>query len=60
MAKQLRGFALMSAERRREAASKGGRAQGKRNNPGNFAHDPQRAVKAGAKGGKAKRTNKSL
>jgi general stress protein YciG len=46
----------MSAERRREIASKGGRAQGKKNNPGNFAHNPARAAKAGAKGGKAKRT----
>jgi general stress protein YciG len=45
----------MSAEKRREIAARGGRAQGKRNNPANFAHHPQRAAKAGAKGGKAKR-----
>lgn len=45
----------MSAERRREVAAKGGRAQGKKNNSGNFAHNPKRAAKAGSKGGKAKR-----
>jgi general stress protein YciG len=45
----------MSQERRREIAASGGRAQGKRTNPGNFANDPKRASIAGAKGGKAKK-----
>jgi general stress protein YciG len=51
----MRGFACMSPEKLREVAARGGRAQGKKTNPGNFAHDPKRAAKAGAKGGKAKR-----
>jgi general stress protein YciG len=55
MAKRLRGFASMDPERRREVQSKGGRAQGKKNNSGNFANNRERAAKAGAKGGKAKR-----
>lgn len=42
----------MSEEKRREVAAKGGRAQGKRTNPGNFANNRERAAKAGAKGGK--------
>jgi general stress protein YciG len=58
MAKKMRGFALMSAEKRRAAAAKGGRAQNKKSNPGNFANDRKRAAKAGAKGGRAKRANK--
>lgn len=41
-----RGFASMSEERRREIASKGGRASG-----GNFKHNPERAREAGRKGG---------
>lgn len=48
----------MSAERRREVAAKGGRTQGRKSNAGNFANNPARAVKAGAKGGKAKRAKK--
>jgi general stress protein YciG len=60
MAKQMRGFALMSLEKRREAAAKGGRAQGKKTNSGNFAHNPKRAAKAGSKGGKAKRANNKI
>ncbi|MDR6305886.1 general stress protein YciG [Nitrobacter vulgaris] len=50
----------MSAEKRRAIASKGGRAQGKNNNPANFANNPGRAAKAGAKGGKAKRANNKI
>jgi general stress protein YciG len=46
-----RGFASMDEEKQREIASKGGRSQGKENNPGNFANDPQRASEAGRKGG---------
>jgi general stress protein YciG len=46
----------MSPERRREIAARGGRAQGKHSNPGNFANDPLRASREGTKGGKAKRT----
>nr|WP_309775524.1 KGG domain-containing protein [Nitrobacter vulgaris] len=56
----MRGFACMSAEKRRAIASKGGRAQGKNNNPANFANNPGRAAKAGAKGGKAKRANNKI
>jgi general stress protein YciG len=57
---RLRGFAAMDPERRREIAAKGGRAQGKRTNSGNFANDPARAAKAGAKGGKTKRAAQSI
>ncbi|MDB5195464.1 MAG: hypothetical protein JWO84_648 [Parcubacteria group bacterium] len=46
-----RGFASMDEDKQREIASKGGRSQGKENNPGNFANDPQRASEAGRKGG---------
>lgn len=49
--KSKRGFASMDEDRQREIASKGGRSQGKENNPGNFANDPQRASEAGRKGG---------
>lgn len=48
-----RGFAGMDSEKQREIASKGGRSQGKENNPGNFANDPDRAAEAGRKGGSA-------
>lgn len=48
-----RGFAGMDSEKQREIASKGGRSQGKENNPGNFANDPERAAEAGRKGGSA-------
>lgn len=41
-----RGFASMDPEKRREIASKGGRASG-----GNFKNDPRRAAEAGRKGG---------
>lgn len=46
-----RGFAAMDEELQREIASKGGKSQGKENNPGNFANDPERASEAGRKGG---------
>lgn len=45
------GFASMEENRQREIASQGGRSQGKENNPGNFANDPERAKEAGKKGG---------
>jgi general stress protein YciG len=34
-----------------EAGRKGGKAQGKKNNPGNFANDREKAKRAGQKGG---------
>ncbi len=43
----------MDEEKRREIASKGGKSQGKENNPGNFANNPKRAQEAGRKGGQA-------
>ncbi|MDB5225512.1 MAG: Stress-induced protein [Candidatus Adlerbacteria bacterium] len=46
-----RGFAGMSEEQRRAIASKGGKSQGKDNNPGNFANDREKAVAAGRVGG---------
>lgn len=49
-----RGFASMDPEEQREIARKGGRSQGKQNNPGNFANDPQKASIAGKKGGKSR------
>ena len=33
-----------------EAGRKGGKAQGKHNNPGNFANDLEKAIRAGRKG----------
>jgi general stress protein YciG len=53
--KQRRGFAAMSKELQRLLASKGGRSQGKGNNPANFANDPLRASIAGGKGGRSRR-----
>jgi general stress protein YciG len=41
-----RGFAAMDEKKQREIASKGGKASG-----GNFKNDPERARKAGKKGG---------
>lgn len=41
----------MDEDRQREIASQGGQSQGKENNPGNFANDPERAREAGRKGG---------
>lgn len=51
MATSNRGFASMDEQKRREIASRGGQAQGKENNPANFANDPQKASRAGKKGG---------
>lgn len=52
------GFASMSPDRQREIASMGGRAQGKANNPGNFANDIAKAKRAGTTGGsKSRRTS---
>ena len=47
------GFGSMSKKKQRKIASMGGKAQGKHNNPGNFANDPTRASIAGRLGGKA-------
>jgi hypothetical protein len=49
-----RGFATMDEDQQREIASKGGRSQGKENNPGNFANDREKASVAGRKGGRAR------
>lgn len=57
--KSNRGFAGMDEDQQREIASKGGRSQGKDNNPGNFANDPERAAEAGRKGGQASGGNTS-
>jgi general stress protein YciG len=54
-----RGFAGMDEEKQREIASKGGQSQGRENNPGNFANDPERASEAGRKGGGARDGNTS-
>lgn len=51
MATSDRGFASMDEQKQREIASKGGKSQGKENNPGNFANDKQKASEAGHKGG---------
>ncbi len=51
--RQRRGFAAMDEEKQREIASKGGKSQGKENNPGNFANNPEKAREAGRKGGEA-------
>jgi general stress protein YciG len=37
-----------------EAGRKGGKSQGKRTNPGNFANDRDKAKRAGQKGGSAR------
>ncbi|HET8670611.1 MAG TPA: KGG domain-containing protein [Candidatus Saccharimonadales bacterium] len=46
-----RGFAAMDEEKQREIASKGGKSQGKENNPANFANDKEKAKRAGHDGG---------
>jgi general stress protein YciG len=46
-----RGFGSMDPAKQREIASKGGRSQGRQNNPGNFANDRQKASEAGREGG---------
>lgn len=53
MAGSNRGFAAMDPEKQREIASKGGRSQGRQNNPGNFANDREKARTAGRKGGES-------
>ena len=42
----------MDQATQREIASKGGHAQGRANNPGNFANDREKAREAGRKGGR--------
>lgn len=59
MATSDRGFASMDPDKQREIASKGGRAQGKANNPGNFANNRQKASQAGRKGGQNSRNSSS-
>lgn len=51
MATSDRGFASMDEQKQRDIASKGGKAQGAQNNPGNFANDKKKASEAGQKGG---------
>jgi|SRR3989338_4405728 len=51
MAKRGLGSPKVSAQRRREIASMGGRSQGRENNPGNFARDTEKASRAGKIGG---------
>ncbi len=53
------GFASMDADAQRGIARKGGLAQGKHNNPGNFANRPKtEAQRAGHAGGsKSRRTS---
>jgi general stress protein YciG len=55
MTKGKQGFASMDRDRQREIASMGGHAQGKHNNAGNFANNPERARLAGAAGGRKSR-----
>lgn len=50
-----RGFASMSEERRREIASKGGKAAHESGNANEFT--PEEAREAGRKGGKARSDN---
>ncbi len=52
-----RGFASMNEDKQREIASKGGKAQGKENNPANFANDKKKASEAGKKGGEHSHQN---
>ena len=42
-----------------EAGRKGGKKQGKHNNPGNFANNPERARAAGKKGGTSRPAKKT-
>ena len=41
----------MDPQQQRAIASKGGRSQGRENNPGNFANDREKASRAGREGG---------
>lgn len=54
-----RGFAVMDRDLQRKIASKGGKAQGKHNNSGNFANNREKAREAGKKGGHSTRGHKS-
>lgn len=45
------GLASMNPDRVREISSMGGKSQGKKNNPANFANDKEKAKQAGAIGG---------
>ncbi len=55
-----RGFAVMDRELQRKIASKGGKAQGKHNNSGNFANNREKAREAGKKGGHSSHGKKSV
>lgn len=59
MTNNKRGFASMSDEQQRDAASQGGQSQGRENNPGNFANDPEKARKAGQRGGQNSHGNRN-
>lgn len=48
-----RGFGSMDDSQQKDIASKGGKSQGKENNPGNFANDRQKASEAGKRGGQS-------
>lgn len=59
MANNNRGFAAMNEDKQHDIASKGGKAQGKENNPGNFANDKKKASEAGKRGGESSHRNSS-
>lgn len=52
-----RGFAAMDPQKQRIIARLGGQSQGQENNPGNFANDPEKASRAGQKGGRSRNRN---
>jgi general stress protein YciG len=52
-----RGFAAMDEDKQRAIASKGGKSQGKENNPANFANDRKKASDAGKEGGSNSHSN---
>ncbi len=56
MATEDRGFASMDEQKRKDIASKGGQAQGAKDNPANLANNKKRASKAGKKGGENSRS----
>lgn len=60
MATSDRGFANMDEQKQKSIASKGGKAQGAQNNPGNFANDRQKAKEAGRKGGQKSSSGGSI
>ncbi|HYG84042.1 MAG TPA: stress-induced protein [Verrucomicrobiae bacterium] len=45
------GSSKMSPEKKHEIQSKGGKSQGKQNNPANFTNDRKKAKAAGQEGG---------